>query len=167
MNTIDSHRVETNMIALGQTVRYQPATAIPTGEFMSRIEALVNEIYNLADSANIQIASHLMMRYTNATAQVVPASALEALAALEYELRRTYHTLGLSQLSCHAFDAQHEAEMSYVWPDGKLHQDVDGHFIGPPTCFEPDMVKVLRTHAVQPTLFEDPKPSEIIQDTNT
>lgn len=161
-----SKNAERYMLSRGLTVRYQPCTGMPTYEALARLEHLANNLYGLAHNAGITMVTHASFHFSSKEARIRPDQALLYLAELQYNIHVLAHALGLAQLLDPAFDELHASNMSKVWPDGRVHRSSDGSTKLPDTYRPPNMEAVIRRYGTQPMLFDDPKPSEVIEDEN-
>lgn len=168
MHTLNSHRVESLMVANGEIVRHQPVNTLPTYELARRVDQLMNTINQLTTSLGLTVYGNTRLRYNLADAQFDRAEVLTHLAQLQFEILSLELTLGVGRVAPEAFDELYQSKLTELWPDGKLHH-TESAITYPPTRRLPDMHPVLATadagrEAVQAKLFAEPAPTEIIED---
>ena len=161
-----ARQVEKFMLALGQNIRSTPVDALNVYESIARLELLYNKIGELAKSLGITVKTWPSLSYHSNMPSIKPDKVLQQLAELHYVLLTTYLTVGHGDLIDPAFDEIHASNMTRIWSDGKVHKE-QGVMINPPDFHPPRMRDVISAHSLQPTLFADPKPSEVIQVDNT
>lgn len=149
-------QVEQYMTALGETVRYQPVTTIPTWELMKRVEALQNQLYELAAAAGIRVQTHVSHDWPRDHAELNLERVLEAIAHLEHATEALKLTVGLQRYTDLAFNEIHQSRLSNIWPDGKIHRGPVGCILHPEGYHKPVMTQILKVYN-PPNLFE-PKP---------
>lgn len=157
------HNTEIDMIAEGRRVNYQPIDQIHCHEAIRYVENVVNCLYDICGANSITIMSHMSMRFDYKTPNVKPEVMLLYLANLQQAVFRMAHTYGLAQLLEPALEELHQSNLSAQHSDGYIHRDSNG-IVLPETFARPNMLGVIRSHGSQPTLFEDPKPGEVIDD---
>ena len=158
-----ARQVEKFMLALGQNVRSTPVDALNAYESITRLELMYNKIWELASALGIQVRTFPSLSFREQMPKLKPDQVLQRLSELHYLLIGTYLALGQADLIDPAFEETHSSNMTRIWADGKVHKE-QGLIVNPPDFHPPRMRDVIAAHSLQPTLFSDPKPTEVIQD---